>query len=120
MIAKTVTYEDFNGNERTEKLYFHLSKSEMIKLEKSTPGGYYNKLKKIVEEKNEKELIQVFSELIEMSYGIKSDDGKRFIKNKEITEEFTQSNAYEELFMELATNEEAAIKFMEGIIPATK
>jgi hypothetical protein len=83
VLKKRITYEDFNGEEVTEELYFNLSKAELVELELSRPGGMQEHLQKIVESEDGKAIITEFKELILMSYGQRSEDGKRFIKNQE-------------------------------------
>jgi Asp-tRNA(Asn)/Glu-tRNA(Gln) amidotransferase B subunit len=117
MIKKTITYTDYDGNQRTEDFYFHLSKAEVAEMELSIPGGLAKQLKKIVEEQDTPKLIEKFKELILKAYGIKSDDAKRFIKSKELSDAFMQTEAYSELFMELANDPEAAKQFVNGILP---
>ena len=117
MIKKTINYVDYNGTDRTEDFYFNLSKAEIAEMELSTTGGLSEKIKRIVESKDQAEIVKEFKTIIAKSYGIKSEDGKRFIKSKEMTEEFMQTEAYSELFMELATNVDAASSFIQGIIP---
>lgn len=117
MYSKKITYVDYNGVERKETFYFNLSKAELLEMEMGTNGGYENFLKRIIETKDQAKLTQIFKEIILKSYGIKSDDGKRFIKNPKIVEEFTQTEAYSELFTELATNTESATAFINGIMP---
>lgn len=118
MLKKTMTYTDYNGTQRTEDFYFNLSKAELAELNASTEGGLEEYIKKIVAEQNFKEVVQMFKKLIMMSYGEKSLDGKRFIKSDEITTAFTQTEAYSDLFMELASDAEAAAAFVNGIVPA--
>lgn len=118
MIKKTLTYTDYNGVERTEDYYFNLTEAELVEMELSIDGGMQNKIEKIMNSKDMKQIIEVFKDLILRSYGEKSDDGKRFIKNKEITEAFTQTEAYSMLFMKLATDEKEASDFVNGILPA--
>lgn len=118
MIKKTLTYTDYNGVERTEDYYFNLTEAELVEMELSIDGGMQNKIEKIMNSKDMKQIIEVFKDLILRSYGEKSDDGKRFIKNKEITEAFTQTEAYSILFMKLATDEKEASDFVNGILPA--
>lgn len=117
MYSKKITYVDYNGVERKETFYFNLSKAELLEMEMGTNGGYENFLKRIIETKDRAKLTQIFKEIILKSYGIKSDDGKRFIKSPKIVEEFTQTEAYSELFTELATNTESATAFINGIMP---
>lgn len=117
MLKKTVTYIDFNQNERTETIYFNLTTAEVTEMEMGTTGGVTQMLEKIVAEQDSKRIIEVFKDLILRSYGEKSADGKRFIKNQELIDAFSQSQAYSDLFMELATNAQAAAAFVNGIIP---
>ena len=117
MLKKTIKYTDYDGNEREEDFYFNLSKAEVTEMELSKEGGMSEYIKKISAAQNAPELIKLFKEIITKSYGEKSLDGKRFIKNKELTEAFTQTEAYSELFIELASNADEAVKFINGIMP---
>lgn len=117
MLRKTITYTDFNGNERTEDFYFNLTKAELTEMEMVTDGGLTNKLQRIVDTNDTKSMIDTFKDIICRSYGVKSEDGKRFVKNDELRNEFVQSEAYSELFMELVTDPEASAAFINGIIP---
>lgn len=117
MLEKVIKYEDFDGNKREETAYFHLSKPELIEMQVSETGGLEKVIKKITEEQDNKKLIALFKDLIVKSYGEKSLDGKRFIKNQELTDAFIQSAAYSELFMELATDSDKASEFIMGILP---
>lgn len=117
MLKKTIKYVDYDGNERVEDFYFNLSKAEVAEMEMSINGGLSNLLKKIIDEKDGKRIIEMFKEIIMKAYGEKSPDGKRFIKNDEVRNSFVQTEAYSELFMELATNSEAAAAFINGITP---
>lgn len=117
MYIKKIKYEDYNGNAREKRFYFNLSKAELLEMELSTNGGYENYINRIIESKDQAELVRIFKDLILKSYGVRSDDGERFIKSKELTDEFVQTDAYSELFMELATNAESATAFVNGIIP---
>ena len=117
MVKKTIKYSDYNGTEREEDFYFNLSKVELLEMEMSTEGGLENKIKNIVESNNKSEIVKYFKDIIKQSYGKKSEDGKRFIKDPKDFEEFAQTEAYVNLFMELATNSDAAANFVNGIIP---
>lgn len=119
MIKKTITYTDYNGVERTENFYFNLSKAEVMEMELSADGGMTAAIQKIIDAKDIPSIIRVFKDLVLKSYGVKSDDGRRFIKSKEISEAFAQTEAYSQIFMELATDTEAASAFINGIIPNT-
>ena len=118
MYKKTITYPDYNGEEIKEDFYFNLTKAEILEMQLEKEGGLAEKIQAIVDSKNVPELIKIFKELILRSYGKKSDDGKRFIKSPELSREFTQTEAYSELFMELATDSDAASAFINGNIPA--
>ena len=120
MLKKTITYTDYNGDQRTEDFYFNLTKAEVTEMEMSIDGGLSGKLHRIVQTKDSKEIIASFKDLILKAYGEKTPDGKRFIKNQEIRDAFEQTEAYSELFMELCLNAEAAAAFVNGVIPQTK
>ena len=117
MLKKTITYTDYNGNERTEDFYFNLTKAEAMEMEMGTSGGLTETIKKIVAAQDSPSIIKIFKDFILKAYGEKSLDGKRFIKSKEISEAFSQTEAYSQLFMELATNADAAAEFVNGIVP---
>jgi len=117
VLKKTITYEDFNGETVSEDFFFHLSKAELIELEMSHKGGLSAALQRIVESEDGKGIIAEFKNIILSSYGKKSEDGKRFIKNQQLREEFESSEAYSELFMELVTNTDSAIEFVNGVVP---
>ena len=117
MIKETIKYTDYNGNELEEDFYFNLSKSEITEMELSYPNGLADHITKITQSNNGAEIVKLFKELILSSYGRKSDDGKRFIKSDEEAKAFSQTEAYSELFMKLATNAEAAAEFVNGIVP---
>lgn len=117
MFKKKINYTDFDGNNRSETFYFNFTKGELLEMQIGTNGGYDSYLKRIVESQDQAEITKIFKEIVLKAYGIKSDDGKRFIKTDALREEFTQTEAYSELFTELATNTEAAIEFINGIMP---
>ena len=118
MLKKTIKYTDYNGVERKEDFYFHLTKPELIEMQFSTDGGLDEKIRKIFMAQNGRAIMNIFKELILKAYGEKSDDGRRFIKSKELSEAFAQTEAYTELYMELTSSDEAAAEFINGIIPA--
>ncbi len=118
MLKKQITYTDLNDQTVTEEYCFHLSKAELIELELSIEGGLEAHLKKIVESENGKAIMETFKKLVLDSYGQRSEDGRRFIKSDALREMFKTSEAYSELFMELATDAEAAANFVNGILPA--
>lgn len=118
MLKKTITYTDYNQAERTEDFYFNLTKAEVMEMEMSISGGLTEMIKKIVAAKDAPAIIKVFKDLILKAYGEKSPDGKRFIKSEEIATAFAQTEAYSQLFMELATDPDKAAEFVNGIIPA--
>lgn len=117
MYVKKIKYTDFDGNERTETHYFHLNMPEVLELQASYPGGLEKKLQTVIDEKDPMKILTVFKDLIRMSYGEKSPDGKRLIKSKELFESFEQSGAYETLYMELMGDAKEAAKFANEIMP---
>lgn len=117
MLKKTITYTDYNGVERTEDFYFNLTKAELMEMEIGTTGGMADMIKRIVDAKDAPAIIKIFKELVLKAYGEKSADGKRFVKSEEISNGFAQTEAYSQLFMELATDADAAAAFVNGIIP---
>lgn len=118
MLKKTMTYTDYNGVERTEDFYFSLSKAEIMEMELSTSGGLSSMIEGIVAAKDTASIVKIFKEMILKSVGKKSPDGRKFVKNKEIAEDFEQTPAYSDLFMQLATDDKAAAAFVNGIVPA--
>lgn len=118
MIKITKTYLDFNDEERTEDFYFHLTKAEVMEMELSTNGGMAAMIQQIVAAQDAPAIIKVFKDLVLKAYGQKSLDGKRFIKNEQLREEFLQTNAYSDIFMDLATDDVKAAEFINGIMPA--
>jgi len=119
MIKKTIKFEDFNGQELTEDFFFHFSKAELVELEVSEKEGFAESLKKIVAAEDGAMIIEQFKKIVLMSYGQKSEDGRRFIKTQALRDEFAQTEAYSQLFMELATSAEAASAFINGVVPAS-
>lgn len=117
MLKKTITYVDYNGDERTEDFYFNLTKAEIAEMELGVTGGFANMVKKIIDSRDVPQIMTTFKDIILKAYGVKSDDGRRFIKSKELSDEFSQTEAYSELFMELGSNAEAASAFINGIVP---
>lgn len=117
MLKKTITYTDYNDVERTETFWFGLSEAELTEMELSTVGGLSEMMRKIVATRDMPTMIKVFKDLILRSYGEKSPDGKRFIKSEELSSAFAQTEAYSILFMELASDDQAAANFVNGIVP---
>lgn len=118
MIKKTVTYTDYNGVERTEDYWFHLKKNEIMEMEMGTTGGMAEMIQRIVNAKDAPAIIKIFKDLVLRAYGQKSADGRRFIKSDALREEFEQTEAYSIIFMELATDADAAAAFVNGIMPS--
>ena len=117
MIKKTIKYVDYDGEQREEDFYFNLSKAEVAEMEVSATGGLDKMINRIIAERDHRKIIELFKDLILRSYGKKSDDGRRFIKSQQLRDEFSQTEAYSELFMELASNSDAAAEFVNGILP---
>ena len=120
MLKRTITWKDYNGNDRTEDFYFNLTEAEAFEMELSEKGGLTEMCKRIVAAQDGPTIIKVFKEMILKSYGEKSADGREFIKSEELRNKFAQTEAYSILFMELATNAEKAAEFANGITPNIK
>lgn len=117
MYAKNIKYTDYDGNAREETHYFNISKAELVEMRYSVTGGLDKYLEKIIRENDEVKIMSYIKDLISKSYGIKSDDGKRFIKSPEISEAFMQTEAYSELIMEMLSSEENMANFINSILP---
>lgn len=116
MLKKTITYTDYDGVSRTEEFCFNLSKPDLMRLQMSTPGGYSEKLKKLLDAKDYTAMFNEFETLIVMAYGEKSEDGRRFMKSEELSKAFIQSEAYSVLFDEFMAQPEALAAFVNGLI----
>ena len=117
MLKKTITYTDYDGNQRTEDFYFNLNKAELTEMELSNSGGLTKMIEKVVAEQDSKKLAEIFKDLLLNAYGEKSLDGKRFVKTQELRDAFTQTEAFSELYMSLVTDANAAAAFVNGITP---
>ncbi len=117
MVVEKIKYTDFNGLEREEEFMFNLTEAEITEMELTTDGGLSDSIKKIIAAQDTPEIIKVFKMLLLKSYGEKSADGRRFVKSDKLSEEFAQTNAYSQLFMKLATDDKAAVAFINGIMP---
>lgn len=118
MIKKTITFNDYNGVERKEDFYFNLSKFEVMKMEMGKKGGLAEYIQSIVAAQDAPSIIAIFEDLVLKAYGVKSADGREFIKNDQVRDSFKQTEAYSIICMELATDADAAAKFINGIVPA--
>lgn len=117
MLKHTLTYEDFDGEEVTEELYFNLSKPELLEMEVEHDEGMYEWINRIVKIKDRKTLIAEWKKLILMAYGEKSADGRSFVKTDELREAFSHTAAFQKFFMDLSTDDEVAATFIKGILP---
>lgn len=118
MLTKPVTYTDYNGVERTENFYFNLTEAEILEMQLSTTGGLAEMIQQVVDSNDQVAIIKIFKDLVLKAYGEKSADGKYFEKSQEISTRFSHSPAYSKIFMELATDADAAAAFVNGIVPA--
>lgn len=117
MIKITKTYTDYNGVERTEDFYFNLSEAELMEMETGISGGFSEMIQKIYNSKDVPSIMKVFKDLILKSYGEKTLDGRRFVKSKELSEAFSQTEAYSLIYMELSTDSDKAAEFVNGLLP---
>ena len=117
MFKYEIPYTDYNGVERKEMAYFNLSKAELMEMELSTKAGVEEMIRVLIATNDNAKVVKIFKDLILKSYGIKSEDGKRFIKSQELRDQFEQSEAYSEFFMKLLQNEDSLqTKFINGVI----
>ena len=119
MLKKSITYVDFNDNERTEDFYFNLTKAEVMEIEVSNSGGLVKTMETLMVEKDSAKILTIFKDIILKAYGEKTLDGKRFVKNQEIRESFAATEAYSVLFMSML-NADTAAEFINGITPKEK
>ena len=119
MIKKTITFEDTDGNQLTEDFYFHISKAELVEMEVSEKEGLGETLKAIVAANDGNLIVANFKKIILLAYGVRSDDRRQFNKSEELRNAFASTDAYSQLFVELATDAKAATEFINGIIPAS-
>ena len=117
MLKKKIKFTDYNGVEREQTYYFNLSEAELTEMEFGITGGLSGMIEKIIETQEMPEMIRLWKDFILRSYGEKSNDGLRFIKSDELSTAFSQTEAYNKLYMELATDSKAAADFLNGIIP---
>ena len=116
MLKKTITYTDYDGNERTEDFFFNLTKAEVLEMEMGINGGMTKLIQRLVAEQDMERISKTFKDIILRSYGEKSLDGKYFEKSPELSKRFSQTEAYSELFLELLDPEKASV-FINGILP---
>lgn len=118
MLKKTIRYTNPLTEEEVSEVHlFHISKAELIELEASVPGGFAEKMQSIGQRGDPKEILREFKRIILTAYGVKSEDGNRFIKNQKVRDEFESSEAFSELYSELCTNAQSASEFIQGILP---
>lgn len=116
MLKKTITYTDYDGNQRTEDFFFNLSKAEVLEMEMGINGGMTKLIQRLVAEQDMERITKTFKDIILKAYGEKSLDGKYFEKSEEISRRFSQTGAYDELFLELLDPDKCAL-FINGILP---
>jgi hypothetical protein len=117
MYVKEIEYTDFNGVTRKEKFYFNLTKAEILDMELGKTGGLTEYIQKILEAQDTPAIMSLFKSLLLKSYGVKSDDGRRFVKNDQVRSEFEQTQAFSDLYMMLALDDNEASKFVNAIVP---
>lgn len=117
MYKMTETYKDYDGNERTEDFYFHVTKAEIMEMDFIEEGGLQRTIERIMATQDRKALLDMFKRIVILAYGEKSSDGRRFMKDEQIKRNFTETEAYSNIFMKLATDSQAAGDFINNIIP---
>lgn len=117
MLKRDITYETPDEETVTETFYFNLSRTEIIEMEVDHTGGLQEAIQRMIKTKDLRSIMAEMKKIILTSYGVRSDDGKRFMKNDDLRTEFIETGAFDSLFMELATDEDAAGTFIMGIVP---
>ena len=117
MLKKDITFTDLEGNPVTETHYFNLSKADLIELQMSKQGGFQDWIQTVIDAEDGPTLIRELKDIILMAYGKRSEDGKRFIKSPEDRAEFANSEAFAELFSEIALDADKASEFVNGVMP---
>ena len=128
MLKKPITYTDYNGKVITENFHFNLSTAELIKLEMSTmtlsedmastTGGLQEHIQAVIDSRSGKRIVEMFDMFVDASFGVRSEDGRKFVKNDEVLQDFKATPAYDVVFMELVTDADAGARFINGIMPA--
>lgn len=116
MFKKTITYVDYNGIERTEDFYFNLNKAEILELEMSVEGGLSAWGQAMINSHDTTAMMDLFKKIITSAYGVKSPDGRKFIKNDTVLNDFTQTEAYSELMTEFLTNTDSIAEFFNALV----
>lgn len=117
MLKKTVTYKDFDDVERTEDFYFNLTEAEITDMNLDENANLAEKIQSIINSKDMKQIKDYFQWIVIKAYGVKSDDGRKFMKSPEIIADFKATQAYSDIWMELAYDADAASEFVNGIMP---
>lgn len=119
MYKKELTFKDYDGKQRTETLLFHLNEVELVDIEVDKgPKGMLGYLENIQKTENTAEAVRFIKDLLRKSYGIKSDDGRQFIKSDAIWDDFSQTAAYPAMFALLVQSEVELEAFITGLPPA--
>lgn len=117
MRVETIKYVDYEGKERCEDFYFNLNKAELAEMQLSGNGDMAKTLSEAIEKNDMPTLVKFLKTLVLKSYGVKSEDGRRFIKSEKLSEEFAQTEAYSELFYKLLSDGEYTTQFINQVIP---
>lgn len=131
MITRTIEYVDYDGNQRKEKHYFNLTQFEATEIAVEIPDDIVEDLesdaanpenrvttaRNLTEKLGKKGVMDFIKNIVLKSYGVKSPDGKRFIKSEQLTTEFSQTLAFSSFMMRLMTDDEEASRFINGVIP---
>lgn len=117
MLKKLIKYVDYNGTERTENFYFNLNKAELMEMETEVVGGMRQLLEDMMQKQDIPKIMKTFKKIIMKAYGEKSSDGRRFYKSEELSLAFTQTEAYNVLYMELLSDAKKAAAFINALMP---
>lgn len=122
MIQREITWTNFADEEVSKTYYFHITKAEAVEeflgfAKGSNVNDFETILKEIIASRDNKKIIGHFKTLLIASVGLRSADGRQFIKDEEITKEFKYSGAMDELLMWMFQNADGAAEFILGMFP---
>lgn len=122
MYKVDLEHENFDGETVTSTLYFNITKTRLAKnLELRDELDEIQKM--IGGETREltpgeiQKIVNLVEKIMKISYGVRSEDGKRFDQRADRWEEFQQTAAYDAFLYSLFETPSKATEFMVGVMP---
>jgi len=161
MIKYPITYTDFNGNVHVDNLWFHISKTSVLTLQKNQ----YNEIIELGKELQQKAafveeaekslanrvvetggeiteatlkeedpfnkdqivvadavrtIAQLLDKVVDLAYGERSDDGMRFVRTREVIDNFKQTVAYDAFVEKMLSDPNEMINFITKLMDQAK